>query len=139
MSHWYLVHTKIRQEATALENLERQGFQCFLPLMQLEKLRRNTLQVVHEPMFPRYLFIRLGSDVGAQSWAPIRSTQGVSRLVTFGQTPAKVQEELVEQIRAQCDQGVQRRHFVPGEKVEVSHGRLPGWRPFTKWQMAKAG
>lgn len=126
MSHWYLVHTKIRQEVTALENLERQGFECFLPLMQVEKLRRNALQVVQEPMFPRYLFIRLGSDMGSQSWAPIRSTLGVSRLVTFGQTPAKVQDELVSQIRAHCEAGVQLRHFESGEKVEVTHGPFAG-------------
>ena len=60
MKSWYLVHTKIRQEAVALANLQRQGFECFLPLIWVEKLRRGNLQVVQEPLFPRYLFIRLG-------------------------------------------------------------------------------
>ena len=36
MSNWYLIHTKIRQERVALENLERQGFKCFLPLIRAE-------------------------------------------------------------------------------------------------------
>ena len=83
MSNWYLIHTKIRQERVALENLERQGFECFLPLIRAEKLRRGALQVVQEPLFPRYLFIRLGTGLESQSWAPIRSTIGVSRLVAL--------------------------------------------------------
>ena len=72
MSHWYLIHTKIRQERVALENLERQGFECFLPLIRVEKLRRSALVVVEEPLFPRYLFIRLASGTDAPSWSPIR-------------------------------------------------------------------
>ena len=53
MSNWYLIHTKIRQERVALENLERQGFECFLPQINTEKLRRGALQVVQEALFPR--------------------------------------------------------------------------------------
>jgi transcriptional antiterminator RfaH len=63
MSNWYLIHTKIRQERVALENLDRQGFECFLPTILAEKLRRGALQVMKEPLFPRYLFIRLGTGV----------------------------------------------------------------------------
>jgi transcriptional antiterminator RfaH len=29
--HWYLVHTKPIQEKCALDNLQRQGFKCYLP------------------------------------------------------------------------------------------------------------
>ena len=67
MSNWYLIHTKIRQERVALENLERQGFESFLPLIRVEKLRRSALVVVEEPLVPRYLFIRLASGTDAPS------------------------------------------------------------------------
>ena len=127
MSNWYLIHTKIRQERVALENLERQGFECFLPLIRAEKLRRGALQVVQEPLFPRYLFIRLGTGMESQSWVPIRSTVGVSRLVTFGQTPAKLADELVERIRTQsASSEVQSRHFEAGEPVLVTDGAFVG-------------
>lgn len=127
MSNWYLVHTKIRQERMALEHLQRQGFECFLPQICVEKLRRGTLQVVKEPLFPRYLFIRLGTDTDSQSWAPIRSTVGVSRLVTFGQSPAKLADELVERIRTQsASSEVQLRYFEPGEPVLVTDGPFVG-------------
>lgn len=127
MNSWYLVHTKIRQEQVALENLERQGFECFLPLALVEHARKGALQVVSEPLFPRYLFIRLGTGMQAQSWAPIRSTLGVSRLVTFGQKPAMADDQLVAQIRTTCarSDGVVRA-FNPGEAVVVTHGPFAG-------------
>ena len=127
MSNWYLVHTKIRQESVAQENLERQGFECFLPLIHVEKLRRGQLQVVREALFPRYLFIRLDTGVDAPSWGPIRSTLGVSRLVTFGHIPAKVDDDLITHLRAKTDTTeVQLRHFAPGEQVVVADGPFAG-------------
>ncbi len=127
MGHWYLIHTKIRQEQLALQNLERQGFECYLPQIQAEKLSRGALAVVLEPLFPRYLFIRLGSGQDGQSWAPIRSTTGVNRLVAFGNVPAKVGDELVDAIRAQTTgpDGL-RRQFEPGQAVLVTEGPFAG-------------
>lgn len=127
MSNWYLIHTKIRQERVAWENLSRQGFECFLPLIHVEKLRRGQLEVVQEALFPRYLFIRLGTGLESQNWSPIRSTIGVSRLVTFGQTPAKIDDALVNELRAKSESTqVYLRHFEPGEQVVVTDGPFVG-------------
>ena len=120
--HWYLVHTKPRQEKCALDNLQRQGFQCHLPTLPSEKLRQGVLTVTDEPLFPRYLFIRLDQGDSAPSWAPIRSTKGVSRLVSFGVEPAKVADSLVEALRAQeaSVQAEPERLFKPGERVRLT-------------------
>lgn len=127
MSNWHLVHTKIRQEHVAQSNLERQGYACYLPKIKAEKLRAGELKVIEEPLFPRYLFIRLDTGLDAKSWAPIRSTLGVSRLVTFGQTPAKIDDDLLESIRARSESAdVQLRHFAPGEQVVVTQGPFTG-------------
>jgi transcriptional antiterminator RfaH len=128
MNNWYLIHTKIRQERVCVENLERQGFECFLPLIREEKLRRGALQIVQEALFPRYLFIRLDTGLESKSWAPIRSTLGVSRLVTFGQTPAKIGVDLVEALRSQSEGSDQvvLRHFEPGEQIVVTDGPFAG-------------
>ena len=61
--------------------------------MQVQKLRNQKVQTITEPMFSRYLFIQL--DDQTQNWGPIRSTLGVSKLVSFGPQPAKVPPELV--------------------------------------------
>ncbi len=120
--HWYLVHTKPRQEKCALENLERQGFQCYMPTFSAEKLRRGVVSVADEPLFPRYLFIQLGMGESAKSWAPVRSTKGVSRLVSFGAEPAKVSDGLIEALLVQdaatkCEP---ERLFKPGERVRLT-------------------
>jgi len=126
--HWYLVHTKPRREQCALEHLERQGFACYLPMLRTEKLRRASLDTCDEPLFPRYLFIELGLDLQARSWGPIRSTVGVSRLVTFGAMPAKVPEGLIDQLRLQETQlrGEVVPLFQPGQRVRVTQGPFAG-------------
>lgn len=127
MSGWYLVHTKIRQELVAVENLERQGFDTFLPMLNAEKLRRGKLVVVREPLFPRYLFIRLSTGIEAQSWGPIRSTVGVSRLVTFGHSPARLDDEIFIAIRSRSEsQEVMVRQFSPNDHVVLTQGPFVG-------------
>jgi transcriptional antiterminator RfaH len=135
MKNWYLIHTKIRKERIALENLERQNFECFLPLIRSEKLRRGSLHTEEDALFPRYLFIRLGTGLESQSWGPIRSTIGVSRLVCFGQTPAKIDDDLVAAIRTQSKVSeVVEPYFKHGEQVVITKGPFTGVEAF--YQMA---
>ncbi|OQA34667.1 MAG: Transcription antitermination protein RfaH [Betaproteobacteria bacterium ADurb.Bin341] len=126
--HWYVVHTKPRQEKTALLNLEQQGYECYLPLLPTEKIRQGGLAVVEEPLFPRYLFIRLDAGASGKSWGPIRSTRGVSRLVTFGTEPAKVAPCLIDTLRLQDNAGAKQplRLFKPGDRVVVTNGPFAG-------------
>ena len=128
MLHWYLVHTKPRQETCALENLRRQGYECYLPTLPSEKLRQGSLTVANDPLFPRYLFIRLGQGDSAKSWAPIRSTKGVSRLVSFGSEPARVDDGLIELLRTR-EASVQiepERLFKRGERVRLTEVPFAG-------------
>lgn len=138
--HWYLVHTKPRQEKCALENLQRQGYKCYLPSIPFEKLRQGLIVVADEPLFPRYLFIRLGQGDSAKSWAPIRSTRGVSRLVSFGIEPARVDDGLIKLLRTQ-EASVQidpERLFKAGERVRLTEAPFAGSKASTKWPMASA-
>lgn len=125
---WYLVHTRPRQERCALENLERQGYPCYLPLFPAERIRQSAVTVAQEPLFPRYLFIQLGQGESAKSWAPIRSTKGVSRLVTFGAEPAKVDSGLVDLLRAQEArlQAEPEPLFRPGDRVRLTESPFAG-------------
>ena len=119
---WYLVHTKPRQEWCALQNLERQGYECYLPTLPAEKLRHGLFRVEGEPLFSRYLFIRLGVGESAKGWGPIRSTKGVSRLVCFGTEPAKVNDQLITLLQEQeaSVQASPERLFNPGERVRLT-------------------
>lgn len=126
--HWYLVHTKPRQEDCALQNLQRQGYQCYLPMLSVESIRQGSLAVANEPLFPRYLFIRLGVGDSAKSWAPIRSTKGVNRLVCFGSEPARIDDNLIAFLQAQeiSLQNKPEPLFKPGERVRITEGAFIG-------------
>jgi transcriptional antiterminator RfaH len=126
--HWYLVHSKPRQERLALENLERQGYQCYLPLLPTEKIRRGSLTVTDEALFPRYLFIRLGNDLSAKGWGPIRYTTGVSRLVSFGSEPARIDDCLIAQLQSSESRHKERpaRLFEAGDRIRITDGPFAG-------------
>lgn len=126
---WYLVHTKPGQETTALANLERQGYRAFLPYLRRTVRRQGRYRERTEPLFPRYLFLRL--DATDENWHPIHSTIGVSRLVRFGTWPAAVPEEIVEELRQQADaSGIVTTdgpgELEPGQQVRVIDGPFAG-------------
>lgn len=120
---WYVVHTKPRQEVRACENLQNQGFECFLPTMQVQKLRQQRVQTLTEPMFSRYLFIQLNNH--SQNWGPIRSTLGVSKLVSFGHQPAKVPPELIDVLKSAPIEKLERM-FSQGDRIQLASGPLKG-------------
>lgn len=124
---WCLVHTKPRQEKCAQDNLRLQDYQCYLPTIPTEKLCKGLLTIVAEPLFPRYLFINLGQGDSAKTWSPIRSTKGVSRLVSFGNEPASVDNFLIESLqRYEASlQSNPERLFKQGDCVRLMEG------PFT--------
>ncbi len=134
--NWYVIHTRPRQEQRALSNLQRQGYQCYLPMIAIEKLTRKCLGVIAEPLFPRYLFINLDASRYGQNWSPIRSTWGVSGLVCFGSEPAKINSDLIDLLRQQ-EQGLSQepqRLFAKGETLLVAEGPFAGLQAI--YQMA---
>ena len=120
---WYLVQSKPRNEARALENLLRQGYETYLPLIEVERLQRGKLLKKLEPLFPRYLFLHL--EEGNDNWGPIRSTLGVAGMVRFGQTYAAVPDPVIEAIRERT-QEIRETLFSAGDAVQVVSGPLIG-------------
>ena len=123
---WYAVHTHPRKEAMALENLQRQGFESYLPLIKVQKVRRGKAQMVQEPLFARYLFVRLDSSAQGRSWSPIRSTLGVRTLVQFGGRPARVEPELIDWLRGRERDFDPLHLFKPGDVVTITDGPFKG-------------
>jgi transcriptional antiterminator RfaH len=127
-SAWFLVRSKPRQESVALIHLARQGYESYLPLFATEKLVRRKSTVVQEPMFARYLFVRLDTTGQGQSWSPIRSTVGVSELVCFGSRPARVDDALIATLheREIAQQASPTTLFAHGDSVRITEGAFAG-------------
>ena len=127
---WLLLQVKPRQEMRALENLERQNGVCYCPLINIEKLSRGKRVFAEEPLFPGYLFINLQSERSGLTYSSIRSSRGVSKIVSFGVEPIKVPEGLIAQIkhREQTDLiGINAEHLPQiGDKIDIVQGPFKG-------------
>ena len=128
-SSWFAVFTKPRQEQIAKENLERQGFRCFLPMAINPYQRRSKQSPRTEPLFPRYLFINAIPD--QQSLGSVRSTIGVSNLVRFGLEFIRVPDCIINDIEKRCNPETGLVELKPllvsvGDKVKVFDGPFAG-------------
>ena len=129
MLNWYAVHTKTRQEVTAEKNLQRQGFETYAPKIRLRRRKRDKWAKVVEPLFPRYLFIRVDPD--QHSLAPVRSTLGVSGLVQFGHRLQPVPEAVIAYLKQSEDPRTGQYHadqwpHRPGNAVDILGGPFAG-------------
>jgi transcriptional antiterminator RfaH len=126
-----VIHTKVREEFRALENLQAQGFEVFLPTCRVQKKKQGKIHLVTEPLFPRYLFIRLSNVTG--NWYPIRSTRGVSQLLKFGNLvdPGEVPEAIIDCLKRRCAKEEPLHElFKPGEMIEITQGPFKGFIGF---------
>jgi transcriptional antiterminator RfaH len=98
---WYLAQLKPNARRIAERNLRRQGFETFLPLLDVTRRKSTTFVNELRPLFPGYLFI--GFTPNATPWRKINSTQGVSRLVSFDSMPKVIPSALVFELRNRCD------------------------------------
>ncbi len=129
MDAWYLLYTKPRGERLALENLTRQGYRAYLPMLRARRRRERRYYNVIVPMFPRYLFLQLNDQ--DEDWGPIRSTLGVANMVRFSSHAAVVPDGLVEALRQREDaDGVQclpEAKLKPGDRVRICDGVMAGY------------
>jgi transcriptional antiterminator RfaH len=125
MKRWHLIYTKSRQEELALANLKNQHYEAYLPLITKEKISRGKKILTKEPMFPSYLFVRLRND-GQQGWSPIRSTRGVSHLVSFGGSLAALDDEVIASLAKKLDKDPLVKAFTKGDTVQIVDGPFRG-------------
>lgn len=125
---WYLVQTKPRSELMATMHLERQHYDVYLPMYKSLVKAKHGYEERILPMFSGYVFVALNSLV--DGWYTIKNTRGVSRMVMFGETPARVAHELIDVIkekeRASTEDPVEHPIQV-GDHVKVSEGALCGY------------
>jgi transcriptional antiterminator RfaH len=78
---WFILQFKSNSHHLAVKNLNRQGFETFLPLHDTTSRRLSRFISTSKPLFPGYMFIKF--DRTESEWHKINSTYGVSRLITF--------------------------------------------------------
>lgn len=135
MAAWYLAHTKVRQELVAQANLERQGFEVYLPMIAAARRRAGRWLAAVEPLFPGYLFVSL--DLGLDNISSIRSTRGVNSLVRFGPELRPVPDAVVDALISAQD-GDRQTPIAPaelfrdGDPVCFAEGPLAGMQAIVR-------
>jgi len=129
MKCWYAIQTKPRQETIAQRHLQRQDFETYLPRILLRKCRGDKWTRIVEPLFPRYLFIRI--DPLETTLAPVRSTRGVTGLVRFGDRLTPVPDGAIDFLRQTENPETQHYHaddwpHRSGDAVRVLEGPFRG-------------
>ncbi len=122
--HWRLLMTKPFKEGYAEEQLSNQGYEAYYPLTKRLRKRKNKMQQCVEPLFPKYIFIKLNTT--SDDWSPIRSTRGVSHFIRFGEEPAKVSDIIIETLKTEekkfSDKVFDLDHYHSGQPVMINNG-----------------
>jgi transcriptional antiterminator RfaH len=126
-TRWLVVTTHPHREALALENLARQGFEAYCPVVRRRVRHARRSQDVLRPLFPGYAFVRSGPN--ARNWRPILSTRGVRSLVRVGEQPGYVEDQFIASLKArEVDGVISRPDAAPrvGEKIQILGGAFDG-------------
>lgn len=124
---WLVVNTHPGRERLAIENLERQQFVTYCPLMRKRVRARTGARDVLRPLFPNYVFVRTSLDRAV--WRPVLSTYGVRKLVRFGDNVPYLDTVFVEALRAREVGGAVVKPpvpFVVGQDIRITGGALDG-------------
>jgi transcriptional antiterminator RfaH len=124
-SRWYVVQTHTHAETKAAHHLERQGFGVYLPRYLKNRRHARRVETVAAPLFPRYLFVLV--DIAVQPWRCVRSTIGISSLVSCGDEPTPVSVSVIDALRSREDErgfiGLKAPlRFARGDRVRVLDG-----------------
>lgn len=124
---WAVVHTHAHREPVALENLVRQGYVAYCPMIARRIRHARTWRDVRRPLFPSYVFIRWSS--AASRWRPVLSTYGVKHLLFQGGRPSIITGEFIESLKQRERDGVvvaPAERFREGQTVCVAGGIFDG-------------
>lgn len=124
---WIVVNTHPHREPLAIENLERQQFEAYCPMIAKRRTHARRTETVLRPLFPGYLFVR--SRAQLLHWRPILSTYGVRRIAQTGDQPSFIDNEFITSLKAREIDGAIVRPLTPyqiGQKVRIATGAFDG-------------
>lgn len=136
-ARWGVATTHLHAERLAKENLERQGFATYLPLMVQARTPTRTNPKpgnVIRPFLPGFIFVQLNPSV--DRWRCLFSTRGLRSVMMAGEQPGLIADAELQKIRAREEGGLIKmmraedapRSFKHGDPVTVNdHGPFHGF------------
>jgi len=123
---WFLIYTNPRQEERTSSNLRAWNVETFAPVIR--EWRHNSFtgepSVVIKPLFARYVFARFDLE---SLFHKVRYTRGVNDLVSFGDGPVEIDDEIIQLIQSRVGKdGLVKigADLKPGDLVTVREGAM---------------
>ena len=129
MKNWYVIYTNSGQEFMASAELKKQNFQVYMPVINRVVKHARKIREVAKPFFPRYIFVYLNTL--QDQWKKINYTRGVKNILTTGENPARVPDEIIVELKSLENEKGLIKHMplnslTKGDKVEILSGPLKG-------------
>ena len=121
--NWYLLQTKPNAHVAACNNLRRQRFNVFLPLITTTTKKNGKFLDIKSLLFPGYLVMGTSND--PIPWKSVNGTRGISKAVTLDGIYRSVNFLIIEGLQYRCDEyGVLRRmnDIVAADRVKIERG-----------------
>lgn len=137
MLRWYVIETNPKQEDRAINNLVAWGVESFTPKLKHGRFNFYTgkPQYVIKPLFPRYIFARFSAQA---LLSKVRFTRGVQSVVSFGNEPTPVDNEIIDLVRSRIEEDgyvTIREKLNPGDPVSIDEGPLKNMKGLFERQM----
>jgi transcription antitermination factor NusG len=124
---WYAVRTRPRFEKKVVSELKLKGIETFLPLITTRRQWSDRQTLVHLPIFPGYVFVRIAALLANR--VMVLRTNGVLNFIGPRDMGIPIAEEEIESVRAVVDRDVVFQHYPylqAGQKVCIRGGPLDG-------------
>jgi transcriptional antiterminator RfaH len=98
---WYAIRTKPKQEARVESNLTAWRLETFAPWLRESRRNQASRSASHsiKPLFPQYIFARFELQ---SMYQKVRFTRGVHSVVSFGDSPAIVEDGIISLIQSRA-------------------------------------
>ncbi len=120
---WFILQFKSNSHHLAAKNLNRQGFETFLPLHDTTSRKLSRFINTSKPLFPGYMFIKF--DRAESEWHKINNTYGVSRLITFNSLLKSIPTKFVDSLMKRYDSSgklIPIQKLKEGDRVKILKG-----------------
>jgi transcription antitermination factor NusG len=137
---WYVLRSKPRKEAALFAHASSLGFEVFFPRVPVKRVNPRARTIV--PFFPGYMFVHVNlAEVGTSTFEWMPHAIG---LVSFGDEPAAVDPELIEEIRSRVRRiasagGEVLLDLRRGDRVEITHGPFAGYEAIFDARLSGGG
>ena len=120
---WCIAQIKPNSYRSAIQNLERQGFQTFFHKIEITRRQENKFVVNNAQVFPGYMCVCF--DPHSINQTKINSTYGVSKILTFNKIPSEIPSDLILELKTKYENNDNRKGIEKlqnGDSIKINNG-----------------